>query len=112
MNDVRKYLGSNLNGDSRTLYASGGIPIAIFYSTGTSTSNQVITETISKWTVKNNSTTIDLVVEFTNFNETTTTITIKKGESLSLDLIILGIKLVTASIPYEIVGQKILLEAE
>ena len=113
------YDGKNIHGDARLLekldsaiLSNGGVPQSIYYLSGTSTLNQVLGVQLSKWTITNESGVTPLVVELTNIDDSITTLTIAISSSISYDLIVKDIKLVTASLAFIVSGQEVLLGSE
>lgn len=101
---METYDRKNIHGDVRLLFALGGIALSPYYVAGASTANLVLTETIGKWTIENNSAGA-LTVEITSYNDSVTQVIIPGNTSIGYDMIIKSIKLVTALINYVITGQ-------
>lgn len=101
---MEMYNNKNIHGDARLLMALGGIGVSPYYVAGVSTADLVLTETIGRWTIENNSAGA-LTVDITSYNDTVTQIVISGNTSIGYDMIIKSIKLVTATISYVITGQ-------
>lgn len=99
-----KYNEKNIHGDARLVFLAGGIGLSPYYAAGTSTADLVLTATIGKWTIENNSAGA-LTVDITSYNDSVTQVVIPGNTSIGYDMIIKSIKLVTALIDYVITGQ-------